>query len=112
LLCKQTVFRHFWLKNAVFGVAFHINRFAFPALCALHNHYISINELPHSLGTPSCEGTPCNSTAWRCVMKFFSRFFARRDSNLTTALERQRLGKTMPGQPAAMAGARLGFLVR
>lgn len=44
-------------------------------------------------------------------MKLFSRFFGRRESNLTTALERQRLGKTMPGQTAAMAGARLGFLV-
>jgi hypothetical protein len=44
-------------------------------------------------------------------MKLFSRFFARRDSNLTTALERQRLGRTMPGQTAAIAGARLGVLV-
>ena len=50
-------------------------------------------------------------TAWRCVMKFFSRFFARRDSNLTTALERQRLGRTMPGETAAIAGTRLGVLV-
>jgi hypothetical protein len=44
-------------------------------------------------------------------MKLFSRFFGRRESNLTTALERQRLGRTMPGQTAALAGARLGFLV-
>ena len=44
-------------------------------------------------------------------MKLFSRFFARRDSNLTTALERQRLGKTMPGQMAAILGNRLGVLV-
>lgn len=44
-------------------------------------------------------------------MKFFSRFFAHRDSNLTTALERQSLGKTMPGQTAAIAGLRLGVLV-
>ena len=43
-------------------------------------------------------------------MKLFSRFFARRDSNLATALERQRLGRTMPGQTAALAGARLGML--
>ena len=42
-------------------------------------------------------------------MKFFSRLFARRANvNLTTALERQRLGRTMPGQVAAMAAARLG----
>ena len=44
-------------------------------------------------------------------MNFFSRLFARRESNLTTALERQRLGKTMPGQTAAISGNRLGVLV-
>lgn len=45
-------------------------------------------------------------------MKFFSRLFARkRDGNLTTVLERQKLGRTMPGQTGAMAGARLGALV-
>ncbi len=44
-------------------------------------------------------------------MDFFSRLFARRDSNLTTALERQHLGRTMPGQTAAIAGNRLGVLV-
>ncbi|MEO3385589.1 hypothetical protein [Mesorhizobium sp. CAU 1741] len=45
-------------------------------------------------------------------MKLFSRFFsARRDGNLTTALERQRLSRTMPGQTGAMAASRLGFLV-
>lgn len=45
-------------------------------------------------------------------MKRFARFFARRrQGNLTTALERQRLGRTMPGQTAAVAGVRLGMLV-
>lgn len=44
-------------------------------------------------------------------MKFFARLFALRESNLTTALERQRLGRTMPGQTAAIAGMRLGVLV-
>ena len=45
-------------------------------------------------------------------MKLFSRFFSgRRNSNLNTALERQRLGRTMPGQTAALAGNRLGVLV-
>ena len=45
-------------------------------------------------------------------MKFLSRLFGkRREMNLTTALERQRLGRTMPGQTGAVAGARLGFLV-
>ncbi|MFU0503278.1 hypothetical protein [Pseudaminobacter sp. NGMCC 1.201702] len=47
-------------------------------------------------------------------MKIFSRFLAgnRRQMNLTTALERQRLGRTMPGQAGAIAAARLGFLIR
>lgn len=45
-------------------------------------------------------------------MTFLSRLFARRDINLTTALERQRLSNTMPGQIGAVAGARLGFLIR
>ena len=45
-------------------------------------------------------------------MKFFSRLFApRRESNLVTALERQRLGKTMPGQTGAIAASRLGGIV-
>jgi hypothetical protein len=43
-------------------------------------------------------------------MKFLTRLFSRREMNLTTALERQRLGRTMPGQTGAVAGARLGFL--
>lgn len=46
-------------------------------------------------------------------MKFLSRMFTNRKSmNMTTALERQRLDRTMPGQSGAMAGARLGILVR
>lgn len=44
-------------------------------------------------------------------MKLFSRIFSRRHTNLTTELERQRLGKTMPGQTAAIAGTRLGVFV-
>jgi hypothetical protein len=36
----------------------------------------------------------------------------RSQMNLTTALERQRLDKMMPGQMGAVAGAKLGFLVR
>jgi hypothetical protein len=45
-------------------------------------------------------------------MKLFSRLFApRRPVNLTTALERQRLGRTMPGQTGAVAAARLGTIV-
>ncbi len=45
-------------------------------------------------------------------MKLLSRLFARnREISLTTALERQKLGRTMPGQTGAMAGARFGALV-
>jgi hypothetical protein len=44
------------------------------------------------------------------VMKFFSRLFVRREINLNTALERQRLSRTMPGQTGAVAAARLGFV--
>ena len=45
-------------------------------------------------------------------MKLFARFFpSSRPANLTTQLERQRLGNTMPGQTAAIAAARLGCLV-
>ena len=44
-------------------------------------------------------------------MKFFARFFARSNAgNLTTALERQRLSRTMPGQTGAIAANRLGML--
>lgn len=45
-------------------------------------------------------------------MKLVARIFgARRASNLTTELERQRLGRTMPGQTAALAASRYGFLL-
>lgn len=45
-------------------------------------------------------------------MKLFSRLFSgRRETNLTTALERQRLSRTMPGQTGALAASRYGFLV-
>jgi hypothetical protein len=46
-------------------------------------------------------------------MRFLSRLFVRHnDMNITTALERQRLGRTMPGQSGAIAAARYGFVVR
>lgn len=45
-------------------------------------------------------------------MMFFARLFGtRRNTSLSTAMERQRLAKTMPGQTAAMAANRLGMLV-
>ncbi len=46
-------------------------------------------------------------------MKFLSRLFSNHsETNLITALERQALLRSMPGQTGALAGARLGFLVR
>lgn len=45
-------------------------------------------------------------------MKIIDRFFGgRRETSLTTALERQRLGRTMPGQTGALAASRYGFIV-
>lgn len=45
-------------------------------------------------------------------MALFSRLFARSArTTLTTQLERNRLGRTMPGQTGAIAAARLGCLV-
>ncbi|MCO6390776.1 hypothetical protein GTW25_07010 [Aliihoeflea aestuarii] len=45
-------------------------------------------------------------------MKLFRRIFAaNRPMNLATALERQRLGRTMPGQTGAMNASRLGYFV-
>ncbi len=45
-------------------------------------------------------------------MKFFARLFAvRRDANLTTTIERQRLARTMLGQTGAIAANRLGMLI-
>jgi hypothetical protein len=45
-------------------------------------------------------------------MKFLNRFFAKkRSSNIATALERQRLGRTMPGQTGALNASRLGHFV-
>lgn len=45
-------------------------------------------------------------------MKIFARLFGfRRDASLSTAIERQRLANTMPGQTGAIAANRLGMLV-
>lgn len=45
-------------------------------------------------------------------MKIFARLFGiSRNATLSTAIERQRLAKTMPGQTGAMAANRLGMLV-
>ena len=45
-------------------------------------------------------------------MKLFARIFRRRRVfNPNTVFARQRLGRTMPGETGARAGARFGFLV-
>ncbi len=45
-------------------------------------------------------------------MKFLPKLFKiERRVNLTTTLERQRLGRTMPGQTGALAGSRFGFII-
>jgi hypothetical protein len=45
-------------------------------------------------------------------MKLVARFFrGRSQANLTTELERRRLSMTMPGQTAALAASRFGFLL-
>ena len=94
-------------------VVFRIKRFAFSASDRATNAYISGIKRDAPLLTQTSEGTPCNHTAWSCVMKFLSRLFnSHSESNLTTILERQALQRSMPGQAGALAGARLGFLVR
>lgn len=85
-------------------------RFAFPRARNEADAYMSrIDEPPHSNARRPTRVTPgCMETD----MNIFARLFApRRQGNLTTALERQRLGRTMPGQTAALAAARLGYLV-
>lgn len=45
-------------------------------------------------------------------MNLFSRLFrAKREANLNTIIERQRLAKTMPGQTGAVQAARLGGFI-
>lgn len=45
-------------------------------------------------------------------MKIFARLFSsRREANLSTLIERNRLCNTMPGQTGAVQANRLGFLI-
>jgi hypothetical protein len=98
------------LALSVGYVVFALQHFVFLASAAVQNAYIHFINRAAPL-RHTAKAAPCD-LAWRCVMTLFNRFFrARRDSNLTTELERQRLGRTMPGQTAAIAGARLGVLV-
>ncbi|MFE0015374.1 hypothetical protein ACFWXH_11055 [Mesorhizobium sp. NPDC059054] len=86
---------------------FHAKRFAFAILFSLGQAYMHCSKraapLHHAKATRL-------SNRLEITMKLFTRLFARREINLTTALERQRLAKTMPGQTGAVAAARLGFI--
>lgn len=71
----------------------------------------------HKTISPSNEPAPLHhakatrlSNRMEKTVKLFSRLFARREINMTTAMERQRLANTMPGQTGAIAAARLGFV--
>lgn len=46
-------------------------------------------------------------------MRLLDRFFPnrRRETSLTTALERQRLSRTMPGQTGAIAASLSGYII-
>jgi hypothetical protein len=80
-----------------------MERFALPAVFREQRAYMTLRNTMADRASPGCsEGTE---------MKLFQMLRGRRDTNLTTALERQRLGRTMPGQTAAIAAMRLGCLV-
>lgn len=94
-------------RASAFGVVFHAKRFAFAIQLPTAQAYIDASKraapLHHAKATRP-------SNRMENAMKFFSRLFPRREMNLTTALERQRLARTMPGQTGAVAAARLGFV--
>jgi hypothetical protein len=59
-------------------------------------------------------------TAWSDEMSIFAKFFRvgtlaayapTTGANLTTTFERNRLGRTMPGETGARAGSRYGLFV-
>ena len=88
-------------------VAFHVKRFAFTTCFSRNCAYIHATNEPAPLHNAKATRL---SNRMEIDMKFFNRFFARREVNLTTALERQRLSRTMPGQTGAVAAAKLGFV--
>jgi hypothetical protein len=94
-------------KHVASDVAFHVKRFAFAISFCTAQAYIGVVNEPAPLHHAKATRP---SNRMEIDMKLFSRLFARRESNLTTALERQRLARTMPGQTGAVAAARLGFV--
>jgi hypothetical protein len=101
------------LNGVSFRVVFCAAHFVFDAVAAFRNNYIhAIRRAPplHHAKDAPCEDR--QRFAWSLDMKLVARIFGgRRVSNLVTELERQRLGKTMPGQTAALAASRYGFLL-
>ncbi len=91
-------------------VAFRVFRFAFPC-CEKRQHCL---YHAHRRAAPlqCAKADPYTSDRTETVMKFFARFFSNhRSDNVATALERQRLSRTMPGQTGAMAASRLGSFI-
>jgi hypothetical protein len=96
-----------WRETVLRHVVFPIERFAFTIQFACAYAYITVSKRAAPLHHAKA---PRLSNRLEIDMKFFARLFARREMNLTTALERQRLANTMPGQTGAVAAARLGFV--
>ena len=72
----------------------------------------SSDEHPHSTTRRMLRVRNRNAICMESKMKLVARLFGgRRASNLVTELERQRLGRTMPGQTAALAASRFGFIL-
>jgi hypothetical protein len=97
----------------VADVAFDAERFAFPASFRTAPTYMRIIQQRDAPLLANSQGTRCFRTARSIAMSIFSRLFStRRNANPVTTRERQELLRSMPGQAGALAGARLGFLVR
>ena len=98
-------------------VAFDVSHFVFAA--AAHNEQAYTSRIrrapPLRNRIPElAKDARSNTNDWKRItaMKLVARFFrARREANLTTALERARLSRTMPGQTAALAASRYGYIV-
>jgi hypothetical protein len=105
--CKKSLISPNCRRGHSTDVAFHTKRFAFAISFRTAQAYMTAINEPAPLHDAKATRL---SNRMEIHVKFFSRLFARREINLTTALERQRLSRTMPGQTGAVAAARLGFV--
>jgi len=105
--CSGSRIRHRIRLLVASHVVFHIKRFAFVLGFLCGCAYMSASKRAAPLHNAKATRL---SHSMETEMKLFARFFAPRKTNLTTALERQRLARTMPGQTGAVAAARLGIL--